>query len=136
MIRMNRIQADLSDPFFGIEGEGHETDDVVVDQGNMDLLWRLRLAQARQMLGLLGIGRSQWADTGSPTMSLKDRNTGSKAAARIRWIAFRSAASKALMQTFVAMDAAEDAPEDAPQGRPAVTLGRRRLARSGGNVRS
>ena len=59
MIRMNRIQADLSDPFFGIEGEGHETDDVVVDQGNMDLLWRLRLAQARQMLGLLGIGRSQ-----------------------------------------------------------------------------
>src|SRR5262245_26508835 len=40
MIRMDGIQANLSNPFFSIEGERHETDDVAVDQGNIDVLSR------------------------------------------------------------------------------------------------
>jgi hypothetical protein len=61
MVRVNGIQANLSNPLLGVEGERYEADNVVVDQGNI----------AR-------------ADTVSPTISLKERKTGSKASARIR----------------------------------------------------
>jgi hypothetical protein len=59
MIRMDGIQANLSNPLVGIEGERHETDNVVVDQGDVDSVMRFRVTHARQVLGLFGISPCQ-----------------------------------------------------------------------------
>ncbi len=59
MIRVNGIQANLSDPLLDVEGERHESDNVVVDQGSIDLLMRFRVTHTRQMLSLFGISPCQ-----------------------------------------------------------------------------
>jgi hypothetical protein len=59
MIRVDGIQADVSDPRLGTDGERDEADNLIVLQGNIDVLLRFRVTGGRQQLGLFGFSPCQ-----------------------------------------------------------------------------
>jgi hypothetical protein len=110
MVRVNGIQANLSNPLLGVEGERYEADNVVVDQGNIDRLMRFRVAHARQMLSLFGISpcesESRYCLADNFPEGAKDRLKG-ECAYPLNHL--QIGGPKGLIYTFVAMDTPEPA---------------------------